>query len=314
MKRSILLICFLILPLSGFAGFIQVDGRWVDEKYIPDASVQEHYDRGYQALYQNDWEEALLNFMVVTENFPESPFYGDSIFYSGICHYFKADLDVANRLFDTYLSSSGKLKHFEKVFEFKYQIADYYRQGMKKHLFGISQLPRWASGKGDSLLLLDEIIAALPGKELAAQALYAKSEILQKRREYRECIECLQALVRGFPKHTLAAESYVKISEIYHEKSVLESQNPDLISLAKVNITKFGKSFPGDNRVESAEDNLLAMQEVYAGSLYDSGRFYERKKKPHASEIYYQDAIQKYPDTRAAQKCQERLNKTLAKR
>jgi len=306
-KRSILLICFLLLPLTAFAGVSQVSGRWSPEQFVPNSSVQEHYDLGYQALYKNNWDDALLNFMIVLYHFEDSPFYGDSMFYAGICHYFKADFDLANRQFDQYLTSSGKLKHFEKVFEFKFHIADYYQKGMRKRLFGFSHMPRWASGKGDALEILEEIIAALPGKEIAARALFAKAEILRKKKEYKESIDCLQTLSRHFPKHSLSADGYVKISEIYYEQSLQESQNPDLISLAQVNLNRFGKSFSGDERIGEAEHNLVAMQEVYALSLYETGRFYERKKKPLASAIYYQDAIQKYPETDAAKRCQDRL-------
>lgn len=312
MKRAFLLTCLLFLPFSTHAAFTQVNGKWSQDKYIPTVSVQEHYDRGYQALYKNKWDNALQNFMIVVTHFPESPFYNDAVFYSGICHYFKADFDLANRQFDRYLTATGKLKHFEKVFEFKYYIADYYQKGRKKHLFGLPKLPRWASGKTDSLELLEEIVAALPGKEIAAKALYLKAEGLRKRRAYRESIECLQTLVRRFPKHSLSADSFVKISEIYYNQSRVESQNPDLLSLAKVNISKFSRSFPGDERILTAENHLIAMEEVYAKSLYETGRFYERKKKPDASGIYYREAIQKYPDTEAAQKSQQRLDKILA--
>lgn len=309
MKRLTFLLFILFFPLSVMAGISHVNGKWSSEKYIPTLSVQEHYDLGCQALYKNNWDEAFIHFMVIIHHFDDTPFYADSLFNSGVCYYFKNEFDLANRQFDQYLSHSGKLKYFEKVFEFKYHIADYYQKGRKKHLFGFSYLPKLASGRGDALVILDEIIAALPGKDIAAKSLFAKAEVLRKRREYRECIDSLLTLVRRFPKHSLSADSYVKISEIYYEQSILESQNPDLIALAKVNISRFIKSFPGDERIQMADKNLLAMQEVYAQSLYDTGRFYERKKKPHASAIYYQDAIQKYPGTEAAQKSQRRLTR-----
>ncbi len=308
MKRTIC-IFLLFLPVALFGGVSQVSGKWSPDKYIPTVSVQEHYDQGYQALYENRWDEALTNFMVVIYHYDDTPFYGDSLFYSGICHYFKADFDLANKQFDLYLSSSGKLKHFEKVFDFKYYIADYYQNGRRKHLFGVSSLPKLTSGKADAIEILEEIIAALPGKEIAAKALFAKSEILRQNKEYRESIDCLQTLARRFPKHSLSADGYVEISRIYYEQSQKEAQNPDLISLAKVNLNRFSKSFPGDERLQIAEANLLSMQEVYAISLYETGRFYERKKKPNASAIYYRDAIQKYPGTEAAMKCQTRLDR-----
>ena len=308
-KRLIFLISLLFISVSSFAGITQVDGKWSSDRFVPTASVEEHYDIAYQALYENQWDVALRNFMIIHYHFAASPFHGDALFYSAICYYFKGEFDLSNRVFDSYLASGGKLKHFEKVFEFKYHIADYYKQGRRKHLFGLSILPKWSSGRGDAIDLYDEIIAALPGKEIAAEALYAKAGDQRRLNEYRESIETLQTLIRRFPKHSLAADSYVKISEVYLDQSIVEAQNPDLISLAKVNLARFGRSFPGDERIEVADANALAMQEEYASSLYKTGRFYERKKKPHASLIYYQDALAKYPLTEAASKSQERIER-----
>lgn len=223
-------------------------------------------------------------------------------------------MDISNRTFNRYLESSGKLKHFEKVFEFKYYIANHYQEGYRKHLFGVSRLPRVISGKNEALEIYDEIVAALPTKDLAADALFAKADLLRTLKRSKESIDSLQMLVRRFPKSSLAADSYLRISKIYHDQSVLESQNPDLISLAKINLSKFSKSFPGDERITEANANLIAMQEIYAKSLYETGRFYERKKKVDASMIYYNDALSKYPTTPSAQKCQERLDKALAQK
>lgn len=311
MRLFPLFLSLALIPIFLFGGYSHVSGKWSPEQYAPTQSMQEHYDQGYQQLYAQEWDEALTHFMVVVYHYPESPFYSDALFYTGVCYYFKSELDLANKQFNKYLALGGKLKHFEKVFEFKLQIAGFYAQGKKKHMFGIAKLPKWAPAKSDAVELYDEIIAALPAQDLAATALYKKADLLSTRKEYRESIEALQTLARRFPKHTLAAESYLRISEIYLEQSRRESQNPDLIALAQVNIQRFGKSFPSDERVLQAHDTLIAMQEVYAQSLYDTGRFYERKKKPHASAIYYHDAILRYPETQAAAKCGERLAKLV---
>jgi outer membrane protein assembly factor BamD (BamD/ComL family) len=309
MRLLSLFFCMLLLPIALFGGYSHVSGKWSPECYVPLYSVQEHYDKGHQELNQNNYDDALIHFMVIAYHYQESPFYNDSIFYSGVCYYFKGDLDLANKQFDRYLSFGGKLKHFEKVFEFKLEIANDYSKGLKKHLFGFERLPKWAPAKSNAISLFDEIIAALPGKEIAAQALYSKADLLKAKKRFHESIESLQLLARRFPKHTLAAESYLCISEIYLEQSRLESQNPDLLALSQVNIQRFAKAFPSDERVDLAKKNLLAMQEVYAQSLYDTGRFYERTKKPTASAIYYEDTIRKYPGTKAAAKSEERLGK-----
>ncbi len=303
-----------LVPILLFGGYSRVSGKWSPDTFTPTQSMQEHYDQGSQEFAENHWDEALIHFMVIAYHYPESPFYSDALFYSAVCYYQKKECDLANKQFNKYLALGGKLKHFEKVFEYKLAIANQFAEGKKKHLFGVEKLPKWASAKSDAVEVYDEIIAALPAHELAAIALYQKADLERNKKEYKESIESLQTLARRFPKHTLAAESYLRISEIYLEESRRESQNPDLLALAHVNIQKFGRTFPSDERVEQAHRTLVAMQEVYANSLYETGRFYERKKKPHASLIYYQDAILRYPETLAAARCRDRLGKISIKK
>ncbi len=303
------IICILFLTLSLEASFTRVGNNWSEQRYAPTLSVQEHFDRGYQLLSDKEWEEALCDFLVIGYHFNESPFYGDSIYYAGVCYYFLAHFDIADKYFSHYLNLGGSLKHFEKVFEFKYFIAEYYREGRKKHPFGIERLPRIASGKKNALELYDEVIASLPSREIAAKALYSKALFQRKKKEFKEGIESLQTLIRRFPTHHLAAEAYLTIGDIYLQQTRREAQNPDLIALAQINAQHFAKSFPGDERIQKMDNCIISMEEVYAESLYDTARFFERMKKPQASAIYYQETLNRYPHTKIAQKSQERLDK-----
>lgn len=311
MKRPwvglLLIVASLFVPFNGFGAYVKVNGKWSPEEYAPTITVQEHYDLGYQLLYKDQWYEALNHFLVIAYHFEESPFFADALFYSGVCYFHLGDYDLSNKQLSKYLLLSGKLKHFEMAFDYKFQIAEHFRNGRKKHMFGLKKWPKWSPAKGDAMKIYDEIVAALPGKEIAAQSYYSKGDLLRKRRQFRESIEAFQTITRRFPKHSLAADSYLKIAEVYLDQSRVESQNPDLIALAQVNLQRYRKSFPSDERIEEAKKYSVAMKEVYSRSLYDTGRFYERKKKPNASAIYYRDALQKYPDTESAQKSRDRL-------
>lgn len=287
--------------------------EWSPDRFLPTLSVQEHYDIAHQSLNDNKWEAALYHFTVVVHHFQDSPFYADSLFYSALCHFSLEDFQMANRHFDRYLNSGGKLKHFEKTFEFKYQIAEFFREGKKKHLFGLEKMPQIISAKGDAIKIYDEIIAAIPGMELSARALFSKGELLRKKKRYEEGIEALTLIIRRFPKHSLAVDSYILISHIYLDQIRLEAQNPDLIALAQLNLQRFQKNFPSEEQIDSIVANLHQMKEVHSNSLYETGKFYERKKKPASSVIYYQDTMQKYPDTEAASKSKERISSLTPK-
>ncbi|MBS0624124.1 MAG: outer membrane protein assembly factor BamD [Verrucomicrobia bacterium] len=306
MRFYLLILLFCCASLQ--AGFVRVGQNWSHERYAPTLPVQEHYDLGIRYLAEENWEAALNQFMIVKHHFQDSMFFSDSIYYIGVCYYSQGHLDLANKYLTQYLELNGNLKHFENVFEHKYSIAEAYQEGKKRHLFGAIGLPRIMSGKKQVIELYDEVIASLPSRDVAAKALLAKAMFLRKQKEFKESLDTLQVLIRRFPKHELAAEAFLKIGEIYLQQMQYEAQNPDFIALAQLNLQKFVKSFPGDDRRDTIAANIAAMQEVHAQSLFDTARFYERIKRPKAALIYYNDTIRRFPETESAQKSREKLN------
>ncbi|NGX53944.1 MAG: Outer membrane protein assembly factor BamD [Chlamydiae bacterium] len=314
-KLIVLLLC---LSTYSHAAFVQYDGKWSDSRYVPTLTLTEHYDVGYRHFQDHEWYEALRNFLTILIHFPDSPFQADAIFYSGVSYYFLEEYDLANVQFDRYIRTGGTPKHFEQAFEFKFNIAERFaNKATMKHPMGLQIFPKIAfATKGDALKVYDEVIAALPSHELAIKALFGKGKLHMKRAEDKESIEVFQTLARRFPKHTLAADSYLLISEVYLKKSEIESQDPDVCSLAQINLRKFQSHFPGDERIAQAEENLHTMKGHFAASLFNTGRYYERKKKPKASAIYYREAMNRFPKTVHAQKSEQRLKaleKVLAK-
>jgi outer membrane protein assembly factor BamD (BamD/ComL family) len=151
------------------------------------------------------------------------------------------------------------------------------------------------------------VITSLPHHELAAQALFGKARLLLKDEEYKASIETYQTLIRRFPKHPLSIESFIGVAQVYLMQSTERYPDQDFLDLAEINLKKFKFSFPGEERVAEAESMFLEMKEVFASNLYDTGRFYERTKKPHAALIYYNRILTKYPETKVAATATKRL-------
>lgn len=308
--KKILLMLFLTSSL--FAAYTQIDGVWYKEEHAPRKSASEHFDDAQKLLKAEDYNEALRNYLVVIQNFPDTIFFADTLYGAGICYYHIGHLDIADEYFAAYLNQKGSLKHFEKVFEYKFLIAEAFRGGKRRHPYGIASMPRFASGKPYALQLYDEIAATLPSREIAAKALYSKAILLNKMHERKEAIEVFQTVTRRFPKHKLAADAFVRVSEVYLQNVELDAQDPDLLSLAQLNLQAFEKAFPSEDRVKVVEENLQQMRELYAQALFDTGRFYERRKKQTAAAIYFRDTITRYPSTKAAAESQQKLEQMKA--
>lgn len=306
MRTCILLLVLCIsLPLHG--AYLYKNGRFINTKRVATLSLEEHYQKGMNALQKKDWDEATTQFRIVVESFKDASLAQEARYFLGVALYERGDLDIAHDEFSLYLKASNAPSHFEDVYRYTLAIAEKLRTGTKKHMFGWESFPKWMSGKDLALELFDEISTALPHHELAAMALLGKASLLREREEFSQAIDTYEIVIRRFSKTSFALQSFQGIAESYVEAIKLEPQNVDAIALAEINVRESKLHFPQASEITLIEKKLKEMQEVYARALFETGQLYERMSEPKASALYYHAALSKYPSSEVALTCKERL-------
>lgn len=311
LKKVYLAFAFLVfgsISSSVEAAYSIQNGKLVNADIVATLPVDQHYNLGIKAMRDCDWREASRQFTIISTQFSSSPYGQESLYHLGVAEYNLSEYDFANDAFSQYLKSQNNPQHFLNAIEYKYYIAEKFRCGARRRFLGTKQLPKWATGRTMALKIYDEVIGAMPSHEIATRALYSKGFLLWEMDEYRDSIDAFQLLCKRFPKSELTPDSYVIISRIYRDLCRSEPQNPDILAFAELNARRFRLEFPKEPRLSEADQNVQQIKELYAGALYDTGKFYEKLNQPRASIIYYYNAINQFPDTQIAQKCKERLH------
>jgi outer membrane protein assembly factor BamD (BamD/ComL family) len=307
----IFILTFLLLggPLS--AAYTLKSGKLIHTEEAASLSVQEHYSLAVEAFQKEDWKELVRQANIVIVNFPETPFFQESLFYLGASYFHLEEYDLANKHLSRYLKKQAALQHFREAIELKFHIAEKYKDGAKKRIGGFETLPKWMPAEEEALKIYEEVISALPNDEFAARALFGKAAILFADEDYTAAIETYQTLIRRFPKNFLAPESYIQIGKVYLTQSQEKYPDADYLDLAEISLRKFKQSFPSDTRVAVVEKIFADMQEVYARSFYEIGQFFERTKKESAALLYYSKIVKTYPNTPSAELSKARLQALL---
>lgn len=298
-------LCTHLNPLS--AAFTIHNGMFVNVAEVPTTSAQGHYLAGAKAIEKCEWQDAILNFSIIVVNFSNTPYGQDAYYYLGASYYFFEEYDLANEALTEYLKVQSNPCFFQETIQYKFAIANKLASGAKRRFFGTKQLPKLACGKSMALDVYDEVIAAVPCHEIAAQALIAKGILLWESQDYPKAVESFQLVIRRFPKYELAPDCYLYISKIYLEQSRLEFQNSDILAFAQINLRRFERDYPREERLCEVQQDVLAVKEIYASGLYKTGQFYERVHKPRAAVIYYYETIHQFPETCIAEQAKERL-------
>ncbi len=288
-------------------GYVLRNGKLIDKRDVATLPVQEHYSKGIEALKNEQWKEASAQFRIVKASFPETTFGIEALYYAGVAFSHIGEYEHANDCFTDYLTLQPNGKHFENILEHKLHVADAFRQGARRHLFGYDKFPKWLPGDSKAIEIYDEIAEIAPSHDFAAKALFHKSQFLVKMRRYVEAVEAAHLLVHRFPKNEHVAEAYLEISNAFLQQCKEENQNPDLLPLAQINLRRFSKHLPREERIAVVEERIEEMKEVCAEGLIETAEFYERTGKPRASVLYYITAIRRFPSTQMAIKAKERL-------
>lgn len=298
-----------LLSSTLYCNHASADSKGIEEKYVTKESVQDHYSKATEAYQNGQWDTLLFQSQIIKKNFPDTPFAQEATFFMGVSYFHKEEFELASRFLSNYLNSQSSPRYFEETIQYKFLMADAFREGAKKHLFGWQGFPKWMNAQDESIELYDEVITALPSHELAAQALYGKALVYAETRDYKEAIESYQLLIRRFPKHHLAPSCYMGIAQTYLKQCNPKAPDTNLLDFAEINLQKFKTDFPMDQRILDAEKCVIQMKEIYGAHLFETGRFYERTKKKHAAIIYYAKVISDYGDTDSAKKAELRLEK-----
>jgi outer membrane protein assembly factor BamD (BamD/ComL family) len=314
MKKLVLfLLVSIALPWVTEATYTFKNGKLTKSEEVATLSVQEHYSAAIEAFQKEQWEELVHQMVIVVKNFPASPFAQEAYYYLGVGYFHLKEFEFSNRFFSKYLKKHTTPKFFEEAIQYKYQIAEKYQSGAKKHILGLETMPKWLPAAEEAIAIYEEVITALPHHDLAARSLFGKAQLLLKDEEYKSSIETYQLLIRRFPKHPLAIEGYIGIEQVYLVQSKEQYPDQDYLDLAAINLNKFRASFPKEERIAIAEEMFGAMLEVYASDLYDTARFYERTHKPKAAHLYYTRILNKYPETQVAFLAKKRLGSLKVK-
>lgn len=303
-----LLSLILFLNSSASAGYTLHKGKLMNSDCVPVHSGETHYFYGIEALNAANWKDAIYHLNIVSINFSQESGASEANFYLGMAYFYDEEYEFANEAFSAYLNCQNNPRHFEDAIAYKLQIADFFRCGARKRFFGTKLMPKWASGHALALQIYDEVIAALPCHDFAAQSLYAKAYMLCEDQDFKGSIDAFQTLIRRFPKHELTPASYLCISAVYLDQAEVEIQNSDILALAEINVKRFQRDFPKDDCLAEAERTVQTIKELYAKGLWETGQFYERIDHPAASAIYYASAIRQFPDTGFAKCCRYRLS------
>lgn len=173
-----------------------------------------------------------------------------------------------------------------------------FQRGMSAH----------AAGKHDrAALLLQEFTQTHLGDPRVPQALLTLGRARVGSGDYLAATVDFLRLITEFPTHPLSPEGRLGMCDAYVRLSPKPALDQEYTQAAISYCESFATNFPGTPDATRATRMVAEMRQKLARKSYDNGMFYFRRGAYDASLIYFNEAVERFPQTAVAPMALERV-------
>lgn len=284
--------------------------KWINPKYAVKESPEEQFAWAESFFQSQEYERAINEHRKLIKNYPDSIYAPRSQHAIGACwealgEYGQA-VDEYQKVIDNYPTSHK----VAEVVESQYQIGNLlFGEKIKskfKKVFVESNYEKAAK-------VYQLVIKNAPYNPRAAEVQYRIGLCYLKHNNWPEAISEYEKVIENYPESQWAEKAFYEIGFSYSKQSLSPLYDQTMTEQALKHFKEFKKRFPDSSLSKEVQEKMNSLRERKAERTYEIGQFYEKQGSTEAACIYYQETIDKYPDSSWAPSARERLDELKTK-
>ncbi len=302
--RVLLLSLFLVFTFSGrgFAAWIWTpqSGKWVNPKTAVKATPKEQFEYAKSLYDAASHDEAEKEFRKVLKQYPKSVEASESQYYLALIEEARGRMFEAYKAYQRVIDKYPFSERIQEIIGREYAIAEAFVEGKRsKDVSLVVENP--------AIEILNKIIENSSYGPFAPKAQYQLGLVLKGLQRYYEAEEAFSRVISSYPDSEWVAPAQFQIAECRSKLSRGSPYDQGAVQEAQQKFEEFIEEYPEAKLSQDAQKNLERLRERESESAYYIARFYEKQQLFHSAKIYYEDILEKYPDSVWATRARERL-------
>lgn len=298
-----LALCLLPANAAAYWVWTPESGKWVNPKYAVKDTPEEQFDFAIGFYKSKEYKRAIGEFQKLLRYYPKAELAPAAQYYIGRVYeemeeYYHAFL-AYQKTIDTYPFS----EKVDEVVEREYKIGNLFLTGRKAKILGVALLP----ALDRAVEIFKKVTENAPYSKYAPMAQFKIGEAHKKAGNFNEAIVEFQKVVDNYPQSELVDDAKYEIAFCTYKASLKPHYDQTPTDVAIKQFEEFAAQEEDEELTREAEEALRDLKEKKAASIYDVAFFYERRRRYGSALIYYNEVLEKYPDTGYAVKALSRI-------
>jgi outer membrane protein assembly factor BamD len=260
-------------------------GSWTRTRAKDQLQVaQEAFDKGDHPL-------ALKAANRTVNVWPFSDYAPQAQYLIGRCYEAQGQDQKAFKHYQRLIEKYPKLDVSDDVLKRQFEIANRFLGGQWFKLWTYIPLPPDMSKTAD---MYEQIIKNGPYSVVGPQSQLNVGAAREKQKDYPSAVKAYErAADRYADKDLVASEALYKAGMAYLKQAKTSEYDQTVASKAIATFSDFATLHPDDTRVPDTQKQIEVLRTEQARGSFQTAEFYEKRNKPKAALIYYNEVLQK---------------------
>ncbi len=289
-------------PVWGDILFLKDGTEWQNVSDTPEGRYRMAVAKFKQLISSGQAESAAAELVNLKQTYPEIKGPDFDLFVEAELLFAGHEWIKAARKYGELLDGFPDSWLYDTAMDRQFSVAQAFLNGQKRRVLKILKLSAFDEGEKIMRRIADRTGEA----PIARRALVALARAYSRRKEFLEAYEVWADISLRWGTGEMGTTALLEMAQTLH--SAYTSSDYDHTSLvsAKTHYKNFKARYPQLVEVYEIDEKLKRIEEQLAYKQYSIGEYYDRTGSREAAELYYEDVVDNWPDTAAAEMVQKR--------
>jgi len=223
------------------------------------------------------------------------------------CYEAKGQDERAFRAYQTLLEKYPKVENYDEIVTRQYAIANRFLAGQWYKLWDL--IPAFPS-MDKTVKLYEQIIKNGPYSAVAPPSQMNIGQAYENKvvSDYTAAAKAYEKAADRYSDQQVGTDALYKVGLTYNKQAGRAEYDQNIAAQAIGTFTDFATLHPEDPRVPEAQKHINALKTEQARGSFDIARFYENNRRWKAALIYYNDVLDKDPNSKYAEEARQRMD------
>jgi outer membrane assembly lipoprotein YfiO len=295
----------LIVMLAVFASFVYANiseaywlwtpdtKKFINPKHAVKDSPKEQYDWAMSFYDAKDYTRAAAEFEKLTKNFEYSEYAAKSQYYVGLCYENMGKFYIAFQNYQKTIDNFPHIENMDEIIAREFNIANIYAVKESPKVLGTDIM----TSIDRAIEIYKKVVDNSPYGKLADEAQFKMGLAMKKSERYDEAIAAFQKILEDYPSSRFFDEARYEVANCAYKASLKPDYDIEPTNKAIKAFEEVAQTGTNQDLSQEASKAIQRLRDRSAEKSMSVAKFYETQKRYESAIIYYQDVVDRFPDS-----------------